>query len=255
RRSRSPSRGSATTSAMARSRASWYSNASCSSSVRYRTSTPCERSASANASCSSWALPTHGIASNSSLSLLRGVIRFSSAPGRCSRTVRSRPTSLVTRCSRAVLGCAVLVAVTLRSLGARLPPARVRTALCQDATVIGRNAALPLHLTSATLLRVSAEGVATALVLTVQARTGNAATAGYLQTAMPLRYVLSGPVIGHALDRVGRPRRVAVALAAGYAVGTALLLATAGRSPLVLALLVAAVIGCTEPIVVALTSL
>lgn len=121
--------------------------------------------------------------------------------------------------------------------------------------MIGRNAALPLHLTSATLLRVSAEGVATALVLTVQARTGNAATAGYLQTAMTLPYVLSGPVIGHALDRVGRPRRVAVALAAGYAVGTALLLATAGRSPLVLALLVAAVIGCTEPIVVALTSL
>ena len=121
--------------------------------------------------------------------------------------------------------------------------------------MIGRNAALPLHLTSATLLRVSAEGVATALVLTVQARTGNAATAGYLQTAMTLPYVLSGPVIGHALDRVGRPRRVAVALAAGYAAGTALLLATAGRSPLVLALLVAAVIGCTEPIVVALTSL
>ncbi|WP_165958832.1 MFS transporter [Actinomadura sp. KC345] len=119
----------------------------------------------------------------------------------------------------------------------------------------GRTAALPLHLTSATLLRVSAEGVATALVLTVQARTGNAATAGYLQTAMTLPYILSGPVIGLALDRVGRPRRIAVALAAGYAVATALLLATAGRSPLVLALLVAAVIGCTEPIVVALTSL
>ncbi|WP_165966147.1 MFS transporter [Actinomadura sp. 7K534] len=119
----------------------------------------------------------------------------------------------------------------------------------------GRTAALPLHLTSATLLRVSAEGVATALVLTVQARTGNAATAGYLQTAMTLPYVLSGPLIGHALDRVGRPRRVAVFLAAGYTVATAVLLAVAGRSPLVLALLVAAVIGVTEPIVVALTSL
>ncbi|MGP4023153.1 MFS transporter [Actinomadura sp. 3N407] len=121
--------------------------------------------------------------------------------------------------------------------------------------MVGRTAALPLHLTSATLLRVSAEGVATALVLTVQARTGNAATAGYLQTAMTLPYVLSGPVIGNALDRVGRPRRVAVVLAAGYAVATVVLLAMAGRSPLVLALLVAAVIGCTEPIVVALTSL
>ncbi|MEU8798291.1 MFS transporter [Spirillospora sp. NPDC048819] len=119
----------------------------------------------------------------------------------------------------------------------------------------GRTAALPLHLTSATLLRVSAEGVATALVLTVQARTGDAATAGYLQTAMTLPYILSGPLIGNALDRVGRPRRIAVALAAGYAVATALLLTTAGRSPLALALLVAAVIGCTEPVVVALTSL
>ena len=37
---------------------------------------------------------THGIPSKSSLSLLRGVRRFSSLPGRCSITVRSRPTSL-----------------------------------------------------------------------------------------------------------------------------------------------------------------
>jgi MFS family permease len=127
--------------------------------------------------------------------------------------------------------------------------------MCQHAGVIGRTAALPLHLTSATMLRVSAEGVATALVLTVQARTGHAATAGYLQTAMTLPYVLSGPIIGNALDRVRRPRSVAVALAACYAVATALLLVMAGSSPLVLALCVAAVIGCTEPIVVALTSL
>ncbi|WP_141579541.1 MFS transporter [Actinomadura sp. WMMA1423] len=121
--------------------------------------------------------------------------------------------------------------------------------------MIGRNAGLPLHLASATMLRVSAEGLATALVLTVQARTGHAATAGYLQTAMTLPYVLSGPVIGNALDRVGRPRRGAVALAACYVAATGLLLAVAGRSPLALALVVAAVIGCTEPIVVALTSL
>ncbi|GGU94367.1 hypothetical protein GCM10010182_08040 [Actinomadura cremea] len=114
---------------------------------------------------------------------------------------------------------------------------------------------IAVHLSAATLLRVSAEGVATAVVLTVQARTGDAATAGFLQTAMTLPYVLSGPVIGHALDRTARPRRLALLLAAGYAAATAVLLATAGRSPLVLALAVAAVIGCTEPIVVALTSL
>ncbi|WP_018654319.1 MFS transporter [Actinomadura flavalba] len=118
-----------------------------------------------------------------------------------------------------------------------------------------RSPGLPLHLTAATLLRVSAEGLATALVLTVHARTGDAATAGFLQTALLLPYVLSGPVIGHTLDRVARPRRVAVALAGVYGVATAALLAVAGASPLVLALTIAVVIGLTEPIVVALTSL
>ncbi|WP_192809125.1 MFS transporter [Actinomadura montaniterrae] len=114
---------------------------------------------------------------------------------------------------------------------------------------------LAFHLTAATLLRVSAEGVATALVLTVQARTGHAATAGYLQTAMTLPYVISGPVIGNAVDRLRRPRRAIVPMALAYAGATGLLLAMAGGSPLVAALCVAAVIGCTEPIVVALTSL
>lgn len=111
------------------------------------------------------------------------------------------------------------------------------------------------HLTAATLLRVSAEGAAAALVLTVQARTGDAASAGFVQTAMMLPYVLSGPVIGHALDRTDRPRRLVIALACGYAVAIALLMTSAGRSPLVLVLMVAAVVGCVEPIVAALTSL
>ncbi|GGV40763.1 putative MFS-type transporter y4rN [Streptomyces longisporoflavus] len=114
---------------------------------------------------------------------------------------------------------------------------------------------LRLHLTAATLLRVSAEGVATALVLTVQSRTGDAASAGFVQTAMTLPYVLSGPVIGHALDRADRPRRLVTALACGYALATALLMLSAGRSPLVLVLLVAAVVGCVEPVVTALTGL
>ncbi|PRX01638.1 UNVERIFIED_ORG: MFS transporter [Actinomadura viridilutea] len=115
--------------------------------------------------------------------------------------------------------------------------------------------ALTWHLTAATLLRISAEGMATALVLTVEARTGHAATAGFLQTAATLPYVLSGPLIGHALDRARRPRPVVMALAACYAAAAAALLAMAGRSPLALALTVAAVIGVTEPVVVALTSL
>ncbi len=114
---------------------------------------------------------------------------------------------------------------------------------------------LPLHLTAATLLRVSAEGLATALVLTVQARTDDAASAGFLQTAMTLPYVLSGPVIGHVLDRTRRPGRFVAGIAGLYAVATAALLLLAGDAPLPLALTVAAVIGLTEPVVVALTGL
>ncbi|MFI0260664.1 MFS transporter [Streptomyces sp. NPDC017056] len=114
---------------------------------------------------------------------------------------------------------------------------------------------LRLHLTAATLLRVSAEGAATALVLTVEARTGDAASAGFVQTAMTLPYVLSGPVIGHTLDRTSRPRRLAVALAGAYALATALLMVSVGRSPLALVLMAAVVVGCVEPVVTALTGL
>ncbi|MFI0448284.1 MFS transporter [Actinomadura sp. 6N118] len=121
--------------------------------------------------------------------------------------------------------------------------------------MIGRPTALPLYLSTATLLRVSAEGAATAIVLAVHARTDHAATAGFLQTAMTLPYILSGPVIGHAMDRVTRPRPFAFMLTVGYAIAMGLLLLIAGDSPLVFALMVAAVIGCVEPIVVALTSL
>ncbi|MFG1998097.1 MFS transporter [Spirillospora sp. NPDC048911] len=121
--------------------------------------------------------------------------------------------------------------------------------------MIGRPTALPLYLSTATLLRVSAEGGATAIVLAVHARTAHVATAGFLQTAMTLPYILSGPIIGHAMDRVTRPRAVAFALTIGYAIAMSLLLMIAGDSPLGFALMIAAVIGCTEPIVVALTSL
>src|SRR5829696_6084299 len=76
------------------SQARWRVTSACNRS-RCRTSTPRSRSASANASCSSCARATQGTPSKSSWSLLRGVSRRSSGPGRCSRTVRSRPTSLV----------------------------------------------------------------------------------------------------------------------------------------------------------------
>ncbi|MBW8481768.1 MFS transporter [Actinomadura parmotrematis] len=116
-------------------------------------------------------------------------------------------------------------------------------------------ASLPVHLAAATPLRISAEGMATALVLAVAARTGHAATAGFLQTAMTLPYVLSGPVAGHLLDRVARPGRVAVAMAAGYVAAAALLLALAGAAPLAVAAVAAVAVGLTEPVVVALSGL
>ncbi|HEX2317156.1 MAG TPA: MFS transporter [Thermomonospora sp.] len=112
-----------------------------------------------------------------------------------------------------------------------------------------------MHLGAATLLRVSAEGLATALVLVVQARTGDAASAGFLQMALMLPYVLAGPVAGHTLDRTTRPRAFALALAGGYVLAAAVLLLVAGRVPLAVAMLVAVVVGCTEPVVVALTGM
>lgn len=112
-----------------------------------------------------------------------------------------------------------------------------------------------VHLGAATLLRVSAEGLGTALVLVVQSRTGHAATAGFVQMGVMLPYVLAGPVTGNAIDRTRRPRALALMLVGCYAVATMTLLTAVGRVPLGLALLIAIVVGCTEPVVVALTAL
>src|SRR5437763_5548561 len=91
--SRRSSTAACTPAACARSSSRAVRNASASS----RTWTPRPRSTSANASCSSCARSTQGIESNRSWSLLRGVRRLSSLPGRCSSTARSGPTSLSTR--------------------------------------------------------------------------------------------------------------------------------------------------------------
>src|SRR5215210_6407835 len=90
-----PRRGSSTAAPISSARAAGNDSTSVSSAATCSTSTPRCRSASANASCSSCARATHGTPSKSSWSLLRGVSRVSSGPGRCSITVRRRPTSLV----------------------------------------------------------------------------------------------------------------------------------------------------------------
>src|ERR1022692_3150006 len=58
------------------------------------TSAPRSLSTDVNTSCSCCARPAHGRPSKSSRLLVRGVIRLSSGPGRCTRTVLSPPTSL-----------------------------------------------------------------------------------------------------------------------------------------------------------------
>lgn len=110
-----------------------------------------------------------------------------------------------------------------------------------------------VHLGAATLLRVSAEGLGTGLVLVVQARTGQPALAGFLQAGVMLPYVVAGPAVGHALDRTARPRAFALTLAGCYVLTAMLLMLMAGRVPLLVALAMAVAVGCTEPIVVALT--
>ena len=102
---------------------------------------------------------------------------------------------------------------------------------------------------------MSAEGFGTILVILVQARTGRPAVTGFLLAAALLPYVVSGPVLGSALDRARRPRVLAAALAGCYALAIALLLGIAGRAPLPLAVAAALAVGCAEPIVVALSSL
>ena len=84
----------------------------------------------ANASCSSCARSTHGTPSNSSSSLLRGVSRRSSSPGRCSITVRSGPTSLPTPCRPVLIGATLppRVSASRRARRRVRPHARRRAA-------------------------------------------------------------------------------------------------------------------------------
>lgn len=105
------------------------------------------------------------------------------------------------------------------------------------------------------MLRASAEGLGTALVLIVEDRTGRAAAAGFLLSAALLPYVVAGPIVGEVLDRARRPGPRATLLAAGYTAAMALLLTLAGNVPTPVALLAAVAVGCLEPISVALSSL
>ncbi|RAY14596.1 MFS transporter [Actinomadura craniellae] len=102
---------------------------------------------------------------------------------------------------------------------------------------------------------MAVEAFSTVLVLLVADRTGRAADAGFIVAAVLLPQVLAGPVIGDALDRVRRPRLLATGLAVAFTAGLALVLALAGTVPAVVIVVAAVLLGCTEPVVVAVSSL
>ncbi|MBC6457152.1 MFS transporter [Actinomadura sp. HBU206391] len=89
----------------------------------------------------------------------------------------------------------------------------------------------------------------------VEDRTGHASSAGFLLSAALFPYVVSGPLVGNALDRTRRPRRQVAVLAIAYTVAVALLLTVAGNVPIALALVTAIAVGCVEPVVVAVAGL
>ena len=82
---------------------------------------------SANASCSCWARLTHSTSSKRNSSLLLGVSRLSSSPGRCRITRLSRPTSESTWSAMASSFCSLSSQATAcdrpRHEGRRSPPA------------------------------------------------------------------------------------------------------------------------------------
>ena len=94
--SSSPSRTEPSAAVIACCLAGAYSSTSWSSSVRYRTCTPWSRRTCVKMSCSCWARAAQGRPAKSSCPAWRGSTRFSSAPGRCTMTARSLPTSLST---------------------------------------------------------------------------------------------------------------------------------------------------------------
>jgi predicted MFS family arabinose efflux permease len=106
----------------------------------------------------------------------------------------------------------------------------------------------PAFFLAATLARLAGEMLPVAVVLLVLDRTGNATLAGAAVAAATLPGVVTGPVLGAWLDRTARRR---TALASNQVVlGASLLavLATTGRAPGWVLLLLAAGAGLTAPL-------
>ena len=100
---------------------------------------------------------------------------------------------------------------------------------------------------AATLARLASEMFTVAVVLLVLDRTGRPALAGAVVAATTLPSVLTGPVLGAWLDRTARRRLALASNQVLLAASLLAILATAGRGPGWVLLLLAALAGLTGP--------
>ncbi|MFF2524911.1 MFS transporter [Streptomyces liangshanensis] len=99
------------------------------------------------------------------------------------------------------------------------------------------------YLAGAVAARTGDEMSGTALLLAGLAATGSASDAAALLAALTVAAVVGGPVLGGCLDAVTRPGRLLGGALAVHAVALGCLLASLGRVPLLVSLLVALLAG------------
>ena len=110
------------------------------------------------------------------------------------------------------------------------------------------NTLLLRFVATASLARLTNEGLAIALVLIAEQRTGSTTLAGALVAASTFPQLVTGPLLGPVVDRSRHPwalLRVAGVVTAGAAV---LLATTVGRAPFVVPLLGALAMSGVEPL-------
>ncbi|GCE00467.1 MFS transporter [Embleya hyalina] len=103
------------------------------------------------------------------------------------------------------------------------------------------------YIAGAAAARTGDEMSGPALLLAGLAATGSAATASALLAAVTAAAALGGPVFGVLLDRSPRPGRLLTATLAGYAAALGAILATLGRTPIAVTLLIALTAGLAGP--------
>ncbi|MFI1583524.1 MFS transporter [Embleya sp. NPDC020630] len=103
------------------------------------------------------------------------------------------------------------------------------------------------YIAGAAAARTGDEMSGPALLLAGLAATGSPATASALLAAVTAAAALGGPVFGVLLDRSPRPGRLLTATLAGYAAALGAILATLGRTPIAITLLIALTAGLAGP--------